>query len=130
LRNYEQNGERVGQDYVVEISALKAVVLGTVISVGDLQDILARLPKAIKADKQDTIKVLLIKMGKILKWVLNKNGTLRENAQEENKKLIKKSEKESMKLSETLTKKFKSEMTRLSTVIQVRDKTTELVNYC
>jgi hypothetical protein len=54
---------RVGQDYVVEISALKAVVLGTVISVGDLQDILARLLKDIKSDKQETIKVLLIKMG-------------------------------------------------------------------
>jgi hypothetical protein len=59
---------------------------------------------------------------------LNKNSTLRENAQEENKKLAEKFEKESMRLSETLTKKFKSEMTRLFTVIQVRDKTTtELV---
>jgi hypothetical protein len=66
----------VGQDYVGKISALKPVVLGTAISVGDLQDILARRLKAITADKQDTIKVLLIKIGKILKWVLNKNGTL------------------------------------------------------
>jgi chitinase len=54
---------RVGQGYVIEISALKAVVLGKVISVEDLQDILARMLKAIKANKQETNKVFLIKMG-------------------------------------------------------------------
>jgi hypothetical protein len=43
---------RVGQDYAVaEISALEAVVLGTVASVGDLQGILASLMTAMKADK-------------------------------------------------------------------------------
>jgi hypothetical protein len=68
-------------------------------------------------------------MGKVLKCILNENSKLRESVQNENKKLAEKFEKESKKLSETSTKKFQTEMTRLSTAIQVRDKIAiELVN--